>query len=167
MIKKLAFVFLAAASIASSTAHANDRRLNTLLQNFGATELQQSPAAELQLVEPTDEPSSEHSTHWKGAAVSPKGRLFSLFRSKEVKARDEINYVCEQAAGSSCQAIAVPDWWDIGVVECTGHGQRRVAFVGGSAKGKEVNVALGKAVAAGFAPGNCRVHRYYDVAEAR
>ncbi len=160
-MKKFAIVFLAATSLASSAAQANDRRLTNLLQNFGATELHQTAATRLQRTEPAD-----RSTRWKGAAVSRDGRgPFTLLRNDESEARRDAKFVCEQASGRSCRAIAVPHWWDLGKAECAGD-----AFIGGSGKGEEESVALDKAAAAGFAPGNCTVRRYESsstVAEAR
>jgi hypothetical protein len=163
MMNKVGVLVLAAASFASSAAHASltESRRNILLRQFGATELlRQTAAAQSQRTEPTD-----RSTVWKGAAVSRDGRSFTLLRNDELEARRDAKFVCEQASGSSCRAIAVPNWWDLSTAECAGRGKLKDAFVGGSAMGEEESVALRKAVTAGFAPGNCRVRRY-DMAEA-
>jgi hypothetical protein len=98
---------------------------------------------------PFDEP-----TLWVGVAVSPTGRVFQSHGSSETRTRYEARSECENTAGYTCQAIAVPWHWDVVALLCQAGG-RKGGYVGGSGIGNPQAVAYDRAYRAGFNPGEC------------
>jgi hypothetical protein len=100
-------------------------------------------------------------TDWVGVAVSTNGRVFFQPNGfSETRTRYEVRSDCENTAGYTCQAIAVPSHWDVVVLSCRGRG-RMGGYVGGSGMGNAEAVAYDRAYRAGFDPGECtQVYRY-------
>jgi len=100
---------------------------------------------------PTPQP-----TTWVGVAVSTNGRVFFQSNGEPEKTtRYAVQSECENTAGRTCQAIAVPLGWEVVALSCQGHG-RIGGFVGGSGIGNASGVATDRAGQAGFdADGEC------------
>ena len=95
-------------------------------------------------------------TTWLGIAASWNGRVFkNTDGSSEVATRDSARSECEQTTGRTCQAISVPEWWQVVAVACQQRGAV-AAFVGGSAENAAERIALDKGNRAGFGESKCR-----------
>ncbi len=81
------------------------------------------------------------STVWVGFAVAPNGRVFQSSENLyENSARENAKAECEQNAGRTCRAIAVPQNWNVSVVVCNGG-----SFVAGTQAGSARPLAITKA----------------------
>jgi len=95
-------------------------------------------------------------TRWIGIAVSPNGTVFEVAnQTSEPTARDGAKFACEQVTGRTCAAIAIPMTWDAVAMTCPRPGQAPLPIVAGSGENAALEVAIGKALAAGVAPGRC------------
>jgi hypothetical protein len=75
-----------------------------------------------------------------------KRRVFMVPNLRQDIAREAAKSECQQASALTCEVIAMPSFWDVIVVHCTGSpGQSPAVFIGGSIQGTEMATALSKA----------------------
>jgi hypothetical protein len=94
-------------------------------------------------------------TGWLGFAASPNQRVFkSDPQQGEINARNIAKNECETTTLRTCNVIAVPETSDVSVVGCDYNGKSG-AFVGGSHKNLQTQIALDKASEDGFPKSSC------------
>ncbi len=95
-------------------------------------------------------------TQWVGFAAAPDHRVFqSAAQRNETAARNEALQECQSKSQRTCSGIAVTSQADVIAIGCN-DGNQVNAFVGGSTQGNAMEVALGKAKAAGFSANSCK-----------
>jgi hypothetical protein len=97
-------------------------------------------------------------TAWNAFAISRDGRIWELDnQNQELTARGQTRRYCEQATGSHCRAIAVPDNYSVAGILCDDRNGTVGGYLAGSQYGNEVTIAVQKSGDDGFSASDCKL----------